>query len=111
MSSPYLKLEMEQFLHKAEITEWILFIAIHKILVAIHNVFKLYDLSKVFYKKETTGKFWYRQHGISIEIGIYIDIAIGIKNDKFYFCVAKFFMQNRIHINTLTMVIIIFWNF
>ena len=99
---------MEPFLHKAEITEWILFIAIHKILVAIHNVFKLYDLSKVFYKKETTGKFWYRQHGISIEIGIFIDIAIGIKNDKFYFCVAKFFMQNRIHINTLTMVIIIF---
>ena len=99
---------MEQFLDKAEITEWILFIAIHKILVAIHNVFKLYDLSKVFYKKETTGKFWYRQHGISIEIGIYIDIDIGIKNDKFYFCVAKFFMQNRIHINTLTMVIIIF---
>ena len=99
---------MEQFLHKAEITEWILFIAIHKILVAIHNVFKLYDLSKVFYIKETTGKFWYRQHGISIEIGIYIDIDIGIKNDKFYFCVAKFFMQNRIHINTLTMVIIIF---
>ena len=108
MSSPHLKLEMEQFLHKAEITEWILLIAIHKILVAIHNVFKLYDLSKVFYKKETTGKFWYRQRGISIEIGIYIDIAIGIKNDKFYFCVAKFFMQNRIHINTLTMVIIIF---